>query len=242
MAIIVPAILPSSKEDLEGKLARLPKTVRDIQIDIVDGQYVAPATWPYDGSLKAFEHGVRESGEALPYVGQFNVEVDLMVRDAEHVVGTWIDAGAKRITLHAESIPQLPKVLGNLQVHYGHDKGFAPDLLSIGLAIQVTTDISLIEPYMNMIDYVQFMGIASIGKQGQPFDTRVLQKIRQFKRLHPDMPVQVDGGVSLTTAPELFELGVNRLVVGSALFKQSDIGAAIEEFKKLAGEYGVDGN
>lgn len=237
MAIIVPAILPSSHEDLEGKLARLPKGVREVQVDIVDGQFASPATWPYDGSWRTFRDQV-EGGETLPQIGQFAYELDLMVRNPLEVIGTWIDAGARRITLHAESTPHLPSVMSEIQVRYGHDQGFAPDLLSLGLAINVASDLALIEPYLTTVDYVQFMGIASIGKQGQPFDTRVLQKIRAFRKKHPYVPVQVDGGVSLSTAPELFELGVERLVVGSALFKAADIEAELEKFRDLAVEYG----
>lgn len=235
MSIIVPAILPASREDLENKLARLSGLVDCVQIDIVDGRYASPATWPYaPGS-----HSDTPHEETLPHLGDFRFELDLMVEDAGVVAGAWIDQGVSRLTIHAESARDLPKLLENLQRTYGHDKGFAPELLSIGLAIGVTTELTLIEPFLDQADYVQFMGIASIGKQGQPFDARALKRVKEFRRKYPDTPMQVDGGVNLHTAPALLDAGVSRLVVGSALWKGNDPKAELEKFNELAQEYGI---
>ncbi|KKK47770.1 hypothetical protein LCGC14_3151840, partial [marine sediment metagenome] len=35
-------------------------------------------------------------------------------------------------------------------------------------------------PFINDIDFVQFMGIEKIGYQGQPFDKRVIDKIIDY--------------------------------------------------------------
>ena len=48
MSIIVPAILPSSRRDLVTKLDALAGLVDEVQVDIVDGLFAGPATWPYD--------------------------------------------------------------------------------------------------------------------------------------------------------------------------------------------------
>ena len=60
-----------------------------------------------------------------------------------------------------------------------------------------------------------------------------MDKIRALRERAPGIIISVDGGVSLDTAPELIEAGVNRLVVGSAIFNSEDIGATIKEFKHL---------
>ncbi|HEX2792553.1 MAG TPA: hypothetical protein VHO23_02465 [Candidatus Paceibacterota bacterium] len=235
MGIIVPALLPKSRVDLENKLARLSGLVTGVQIDIVDGRFAAPATWPYaPGSHSDVPHE-----DTLPHLGEFRFELDLMVENAGAVAGSWIDQGVTRLTIHAESAHDLPKLLKDLERTYGYDKGFAPGLLSIGLSLGIATDLALIEPYLGMADYVQFMGIASIGKQGEPFDPRVLQRVKAFRKRHPDMPMQVDGGVSLHTAPALLDAGVSRLIVGSALWKGNDPKAEIEKFNELAQEYGI---
>jgi ribulose-phosphate 3-epimerase len=203
MSVIIPAILPKSREDLDEKLLRLRGLVDAVQVDVVDGRFVVPPTWPYD------KDGARTAdqpkGDTFPLLGQMNFEVDLMVEEPEHVIRHWIEAGATRITIHAETTRMLNRLVDDFQTKYGHDKDFTPELLSFGLAINVTTDTALIEPFIHRCDYVQFMGIAKIGKQGEPFDKRVLPKISAFRKKYPDMPLQVDGGVSFETAPLLLQ-------------------------------------
>jgi len=130
------------------------------------------------------------------------------------------------------------ELIDQLEQTYGRDKEFSSELLSLGLSIQLDTDLSVLAPHIARIDYVQFMGIATIGRQGALFDSRVVAKIREFKKIYPTVPVQVDGGVSLTTAPELLAAGAERLVVGSALWHASDIEETLHAFEELANEYG----
>src|SRR6185437_15471884 len=226
MSIVVPAILPSSRKDLEEKLARLQPitSITDVQIDVVDGRFAAPATWPYtsDGF-----------SEMLPLWERFRYDIDLMVADPEAVTGAWIGAGAARLTVHAESTTYVSKLITELTHKFGHEPGLLPNLLSLGLAIGIDTDNALVEQYAEVIDYVQFMGIAKIGVQGQPFDPRVLYKIKSFHKRYPELLIQVDGGVSLQTAPQLLDAGVGRLIVGSALEKAEDVEAEIAKFDAL---------
>ncbi len=243
MSVLVPAILTTSREDLEQKLLQLVGVVSDVQIDIIDGRFTTPATWPYtalgvNSKADALSQ-IFPAGDMLPYVDQLQYEMDLMVSNPEEVTGLWIEAGAVRMTIHVESTNYLPKAITDLQIKYGHAKDFAPGLLSLGLAINISTELSLIEPFLADADYVQFMGITSIGKQGQPFDKEVLRKIAQFKKKHPKMTIQVDGGVSLETAPALLSAGVDRLVVGSALWRAKNLQEELEKFTQLIQEYGV---
>jgi ribulose-phosphate 3-epimerase len=237
MNIIIPTVLTSSRRTLEEELARVQGIARTVQIDIVDGRYAAPATWPYaeHGALT----GLPEEGWLRSF-GDFVYEVDLMVENPEETVGFWIAAGASRIVIHVEGARQLPKLVEELRRKYGHEKGFAPDLLSFGLAVHIDTDARVLAPYLIFIDFVQFMGIRAVGHQGQPFDASVVRKIRSFKKQYPHMPVQVDGGVSRETAPLLFEAGAHRLVVGHALWKAADVAleyALLEQFSEEYGQY-----
>lgn len=236
MGVIVPAILPTSREDLEGKLALLLGVVSSVQIDVVDGDFAGPATWPYVNKSELFKERF-EDGSMIPYLGRFEFEIDLMVRNAEEVAGLWLAAGAQRLVVHTESTQKLPEIISDLEVKYGHAKDFAPGLISFGLSIGNDTDLSVLDPYMKHADYVQFMGIREIGKQGQPFDERVLARIREFRRKYPEMTIQVDGAVSLTTAPRLLDAGVDRLIVGSDLWRAPDLKEELKHFKALILDY-----
>lgn len=230
MSSIIPAILPKSREDLEEKLWKLQEITTDAQIDLVDGSFGAPATW-------LGEQTTDDTDRPLPFLGKMTYEVDIMARDPEPLVRYFVREGVSRITVHAALIHNLPELIANFQRDYGHDKDFAPGLLSLGLAIGIDTDLSLIEPYIEQCDYIQFMGIAHIGKQGEPFDTRVLPKIAAFRKKHPKMLIQVDGGVSLTSAPALLSAGVSRLVVGSAFWNAPDLKEQMEKFEELTQIY-----
>jgi pentose-5-phosphate-3-epimerase len=132
MAIIIPAILPTSRADLEEKLSRLIGIASEVQIDIVDGIFAYPASWPYAEGTDEFAHTAHPPESR----GNFHIEVDLMVRDPEQVTGSWIQAGANRILAHLESTTYLPRLITDLKVKYGHEKGFASELLSFGLAVE----------------------------------------------------------------------------------------------------------
>jgi ribulose-phosphate 3-epimerase len=238
MSIIVPAILPSSRRDLVTKLEALSGLVDEVQVDIVDGLFASPATWPYDSGPSELSR-MLASGDLIPRSGECRIEIDLMAKNPEATVGAWIELGASRVTLHADSSEHIKHLLQSLATSYGHDKGFATGLLSIGIAINPGTDPEVLAPYLDQIDYVQFMGIKRVGRQGEPFDMSILKSIDLFRRRHPSVPVQVDGGVSLITAPRLLEIGVSRLVVGSALWKAPDLKEALHAFKVVTEEHGI---
>ena len=239
MSIIVPAILPVSFKDLETKLALLDGHAHAVQVDVVDGRFIGPPSWPYIMNDDARTQAVLSEEVHLPYAGSINFEMDLMVSDPADLIGVWLAAGATRLTIHAESTTELDTLIKEVQVKYGHAKEFAPHLLQIGIAINMQTELSFVEPYLKHVDYVQFMGIDHIGKQGEAFDPMVTRKIAVFRERHPKMSIQVDGGVSLQTAPKLLAAGVDRLIVGSGIWRAPNPHEALNAFNELAAEYGM---
>lgn len=240
MSIVVPAVLPSSLEELREKLALLARisSVSRIQIDVVDGNFATPASWPYTdstGSPQAVSvelQAMVKRSEMLPRLDSVEYEIDLMCLDAAGAAAAWLVLGATRLTFHAETATDLPQQLAAARKQYG-------SVVSFGLALNIASDLALIEPCLGDIDYMQFMGIAKIGRQGQPFDRRVFEKVRVFRNRHPDIPVQVDGGVSLDSAKKLLALGVSNLIVGSGILKASDPAAEVAKFEALKSSFGV---
>lgn len=228
MGLVVPAVLPSSREDLEEKLAFLLQIpdLRRVQIDVVDGRFASPASWPYSapGEDKLM---VQHIG-ALPAVGRIEYEIDLMCTDAEAAAAPWLSLGATRLTFHAESTSDLPRLIKTCRSRYG-------DVVSFGLALNIGSDLTLLEPCLAGVEYVQFMGIATIGRQGQAFDRRVIEKLRIFHARHPTIPMQVDGGITLQNARQLIALEVSNIVVGSAIVKASDPAKAFEAIESPFG-------
>lgn len=239
MSLVVPAVLPASKNELEEKLAffaSIPAVSR-VQIDVVDGKFASPASWPYSAPTELARQV--EQGDMLPELDRIAYEIDLMCFDAEQATEAWLALGATRFTLHAESATNLPQLLDTVRESCGVNDGFAFNLTSFGLALNIASDLALIEPYLGRIEYVQFMGIVRIGRQGQSFDERVFEKVRIFHARHPDIAVQIDGGVSLANAKKLIACGVSNLVVGSAILRASKPASVLAEFEALQTSYGV---
>ena len=107
------------------------------------------------------------------------------------------------------------------------------DAIQIGLAIDPITQVEQIFPLVNYIDFIQCMGIDNEGFQGEPFDKKVLSKIKTLKEKYQDLVISVDGGVNFDTAQMLVDVGVTRLISGSVIFKADDIRETISELESL---------
>lgn len=241
MTEIIPAIMPDSFDDLEYKASLVAQYVSLVQIDVMDGKFVKSRSWPYFSGDQFSFNALLEESEGLPFWDSLDYEVDLMITKPEETIDDWITAGAKRLIVHIESTEKMQDIINSINSRfafpetYGSSpaRGEAKRDVELGIAINVDTSISSIVGYLEDIDFVQFMGIQTIGLQGQPFDERVLDKIREFHNAHPEIIISVDGGVNFDTAPALIEAGVKRLVSGSTIFDGDNIPNAIEHFKRI---------
>ncbi len=225
---IIPAVLPKDFAELDEKISLVKGLVKFVQIDICDGQFTPEATWPYRKDDDNFER-IQKEESGLPGWEKLDFEIDLMVNKPDEVVEQWITAGASRIIIHAESGERLSVkregVKKAIEILAGR--------LEVGLALNIETPMDIIETYKDKIQFVQCMGIDNIGFQGQDFDAKVIDKIKEIKTKYPELIVSVDGAVSLESAPMLVEAGADRLVVGSAIFNSDNFTEAIREFKAV---------
>lgn len=223
---IIPAILPKDFSEIVEKVSRVKGLAKSVQVDICDGRLTPSPSWPYENNMGEFERIIHEE-EGMPLWQELDYEFDLMVNNPESVVENWILAGASRIVLHAEANGDLRKAIDILKGR-----------VEIGLALNTETPIAAIGDsklaiQKDDIQFIQLMGIDRVGFQGQQFDPRVIEKVREIKRMCPEYPVSIDGGVSLENARELIEAGADKLVVGSAIFGEVDAGEIIDRFETI---------
>ncbi len=218
---IIPAILPKDFDEVVEKTSLIKGFVKIVQIDICDGQFVPNATWPYKKEDDSYNKILKEE-IGIPGWEQLNFEIDLMVNNPEKIIEDWVIAGATRIVIHAES---RGDVAGAIDALTGR--------VEVGIALNLDTPVDVIEPFKDKIQFVQCMGIEHIGFQGEEFDTRVIDKVKEVKAKYLNLIVSVDGGVSLDTAPSLFSAGAERLIAGSAIFGADNFTEAIQKFKAL---------
>ncbi len=202
MEAIIPAILKTSFTEIADAAHSVSDFAAYVQIDIVDGLHAPDMTWPYTTAVIQEEIGRLDN---LPVT----YELDLMIEKPERTLGLWLSTGAKRCIIHLTSTERLSECVRRVK-EAGKE---------VYIGVTIADNLSALEPVINEIDGVQCMGIAHIGRQGEPFDDRVLALIRTVKDMKPALPINADGGVSINTAPMFADAGVSQFAVGSALFQ-----------------------
>jgi len=103
-----------------------------------------------------------------------------------------------------------------------------------GVALNPTTPPELIQWALPWVDYINVMSV-NPGFGGQDFIPEMVEKVRRLKEI-TGVPIEVDGGITVVTAPLMVEAGALVLIAGSAVFK----GDPAEEMRKIveAGQRG----
>lgn len=227
MVEIIPAILEEGFEKVRESIARVANVTHIVQIDVCDGKFVPYTSWPVGEENSDSVSRILDEEEGLPYWDMIDFEFDLMVINAHEQFEFFVRLGAKRVIFHIEAESDEVKFKEFLEAIDIYTK----ETVHIGVAINTTTPIDRLDKIISHIDFVQCMGIEHIGKQGEPFDERVLGQIKQLREKYPELIISVDGSVNEHTAPLLVQAGANRLVVGSALMHSYDVREAMRDLE-----------
>jgi ribulose-phosphate 3-epimerase len=154
-----------------------------------------------------------------------------MVDEPGRFLDEYLEAGCDSITFHVEIEEEIAPTLRRIRA-----AGRAA-----GLAVKPATPLSALEPYRELLDIVLVMTVEP-GFGGQSFMREVAaEKLLAARDLLSNKvfgaEVHVDGGVNRETAEFVGGLGVDILVVGSALFvKGRDMGREVRLVRALADE------
>src|SRR3989344_8478382 len=228
---IIPAVLPQSFKELEERLAPLKDTIRQAQVDVVDGHYCHGKTWPYRDS-STFKKIVQDE-KGLPFWDKIDFQFDLMINNPHLVLKEYIAAGASQLILHAASAGAQEALQMIVDMRTDEIGNFS---VRAGIALGPQDQPDALEPFESQFDFVQVMGIDHEGKQGESFDIKALYLVERLRSRYPLLPIQVDGGVTKENARELVSAGANRLVVGHLIVKADDPAAAYSEFVALVNQ------
>jgi len=216
---IIPAVFGQTYSEIERQLKILEGHTEWAHLDVTDGRFTSFASWPEDPSDSSTFEVLRFLG------GQTKIEVHLMVEEPELIISDWSEV-VDRIIVHQEATEGLKEIIGAL----------APSVIRVGVALLLPTSIEMLKPYFSKIDLVQLMSIAEIGAQGQPFNERVLEKVKHLRALAPNVTIQIDGGVNLEIMQLALMAGVDNLVVGSAIWKTPEPIVSLKNFQSLLPE------
>ncbi len=222
MAEVIPTILPQSLNNIKEQLDKVVGLVKKVQVDIVDGEYSDSKTWPFieknSDDLMRLERGE----EKFPHINDFVVEADLLILHPIEYVPDLLGIGFRSFVIHIDSTDHVKECLETIR-----NSGSRA-----GLGIKPHIDIDLLEPFITQVDFIQFMGNDKVGHGGVALDKNVLGKIKNFHKIHPSIPIQIDIGVNFDNASKLIEVGVTSLVSGSTIFNAENIKEAIIKLQK----------
>mgnify|MGYP001584484957 CR=1 FL=1 len=126
-------------------------------------------------------------------------EAHLMVENPRAIMDRWIERGAKRLIIHKPDA----------------DIAKYRDRAEIGLAAEMDTPLESVLPFVDFVDFIHLMSIDEIGVQGNPLDEKIFDRIKAVRKQFPEIPISVDGGITVDNFKKLQEAGATRLIVGS---------------------------
>ncbi len=197
---IAPSILSADFSRLGEQVAEAEQGGADaIHIDIMDGNFVPNITM---GPM--IVEAIRR-WTSLPF------DLHLMIDAPDRYINDFAIAGADVITVHAEACTHLHRT-----VHQIREAGKKPSV-----AVSPATPVAAIEEVIGDIDQVLVMTV-NPGFGGQSFIPSMLDKICRVRAMIQErgleIDLQVDGGISASTAGSVVSAGANVLVAGSAVY------------------------
>lgn len=201
---IAPSVLPADFSRLGEACQALEKAGVDlIQWDVMDGRFVPNLTF-----------GPDVIAACRPHVG-IPFEAHLMVEKPDELAARYVEAGCRRLIVHAEACVHLHRTLGAI-----NELGAAA-----AVALNPGTPASHVANVLDLVELVLVMTV-NPGFGGQKYISTMEPKITEVRHLIEDggydVDIEVDGGITADTIAGATSAGANVLVAGSALFKDPE--------------------
>ncbi len=209
---IAPSVLAADFARLGEEVERVAASVDMLHVDVMDGHFVPNLSL----GLPVIE--ALRSVTALPF------DCHLMMSNADAYFEPLAAVGATGVTVHIEAFPEPNEVAERARAAG----------LGFGLVLNPPTPFAAVQPFVELCDLLVVMSVHP-GFGGQQFIESVLPKIRAARETVESMgletDIQVDGGVTVTTAPAARAAGANVFVAGTAVFRSADPAQAVAELR-----------
>ncbi len=211
MIKIAPSILAADPLNLERDVHAAEQAGCDwIHVDIMDAHFVPNLAYSADVVRRLKEV------TALP------LDVHLMMDNPETMLDAFLDAGAACITIHAEIHSDIASMLKRIR-----QRG-----RMAGIALKPASPLEIAQNYLDQTDLTLMMTVEP-GFGGQKLDARVISKIRMLKDSGYRGEIEADGGIREDNLGMLASNGLTVAVMGTALFRDSDMKACIRRLHEI---------
>lgn len=209
--IIAPSVLSADFANLQRDIEMLNRSKAEwIHIDVMDGVFVPNISF-----------GVPVTAAIKKHTTKF-MDVHLMIVQPEKYITAFRNAGADLISVHYEAVTHLDSCIHQIKASGAQ----------AGVVLNPATPVHVLKDVIQLLDLVLIMSV-NPGFGGQKFIPYATAKVAEAKSLikasGSSAKIEVDGGVSLSNARELFNAGADVLVAGNAVFGAADPEAMIEK-------------
>jgi len=216
MVQIVPSILAADFARLAEQIESVERAgAAMLHLDVMDGHFVPNFT---------IGPPVVES---IRKVTRARLDVHLMIEDPDYYAPIFIQAGADQVSVHQEVCRNLDRTLRMIRTEGA----------LAGVVINPATPVAMLEEVLDVADYVLIMSV-NPGFGGQHFLPHSLEKVRQLDRQrrerHLQLPIEIDGGITLENLPDVVRAGCDWIVTGSSIFHTPDPAETVRKMNQTA--------